>query len=294
MSDEESDGLLPPANAPKSQALQHQLRSVRVMSAASVFLGLASVVMMASVVLRPASPQVAASAPALVGLSSVPTGHQAEEHEMRGWYRTYLDAQVRAEESVDSEAVDTLSAGSLVYVAEAHGRRARILKPVKGWMSLQTAEGITILRPDMTYQASPNKTDIQAVFRSREVREANKRLQESAMRLTAVEKQLMETLKKMKKIPKHVEQQLVNKWPQLADAPKAGARLAGQAKQQLHKIVKPEGAKNLLRHVKGNQHVQRLMNSDKVKDLVETAQSKGKSIQETQHAMKEFKSTVAV
>merc|ERR1740120_375061 len=155
--------------------------------------------MMGFAAMHPVSPQAAMSSEDVIGLHAA---SERKESGMQGWYRTYLPAQVRAEQGMQSEMVDTLYAGSLVYVAETHGLHARILKPVKGWVSLRTSDGITVLRPDMTYQASPNKTDIEAVFRSRAVREANERLQESAVRLTAVQKQLMETLKKMKQIPK--------------------------------------------------------------------------------------------
>lgn len=243
-SDEDYAALHPAAGA-KSRALQHQIRSVRAMSIASVLLGLASVVMMASVVLRPSAPQVVASATDAVGLDALP---QAEAHRAEGWYRSYLDAQVRKEETTESEKVDTLHAGSLVYVAELRGRRARILKPVKGWMSVRTADDIEILVPDLTYQASPNKTDIEAVFRSRKVREANERLQQSAMQLAAVEKNLMEVVKKMKKVPKHVENKMVKRWPQIAD------RAAKHVSNAAHKVATDEGTKKFLQRAAKSEH----------------------------------------
>merc|ERR1719330_2278482 len=141
-----------------------------------------------------------------------------------GWYRAYLDCDVRAEEGLSSEGFEVLPTGSLLYVAEAKGQSARILKPVKGWISTETAEGITLLRPDMTYEGSPDKTDMAAVLRSREVRDANERLQQSAMKLAAVQKKLMGALKNLKDVPSRVEK-VADRLPHLQEqAPKAGGK----------------------------------------------------------------------
>merc|ERR1719210_1271582 len=138
--------------------------------------------MMLSMVLHPSDPQGVMSPSSLVGLNAVPA-----KEVLRGRYRTYLDSQVREKESLESEPVKILYSGSLVFVVEARGSSVRILKPMEGWMSMMTEDGIETLRPDMTYNAPPDTDDMEAVFRSRHVREANKRLQQSAAKLTAVQ-----------------------------------------------------------------------------------------------------------
>lgn len=278
------------ADAPAREDMQHQLRITRVMSVASALLGLASVAMIAAVALGPAAaPQATATSAPFLGLSAIP---RVEEHGGRGWYRTSLDSQVRTEEDPESEKVDVLDAGSLVYVAETRGRRARILKPVTGWMSLQTAAGITILQPDASYQDSPDKADIEAVFRSPEVREANERLRQSAMRLTAVEKKLMKALKELEQVPKHLESKL-KKVPELRQAKSAGENLAKQAAQIFKKTVKPEGAKALLDHAERNEHVRRITRSQKIRGLVKKAKAQAEAVEEAQQETEKFETSLS-
>jgi len=291
-SDEESDGFVQPALAP-SNGVEQQLRSVRLMSLASVFLGLVSVAAMAAVVAAPADPlREGSSQNAVIGLSALPQ----TESSARGWYRSYLDSQIRTGESLDSEKVKVLYADSLVYIAEVRGRRARVLRPVAGWMSMQTADGVEILRPDMTYRATPDKADIQAVFRSRKVREATARLQASAEKLTKVEKQLMDALERFKKVPQHVEAKLKKEWPQMVkQAPKTGEHVAKHTINAFHKIVKPQGTQSIVNRAAQNEHIQNIqtaLNSKKVGDLLERAKHEVSEVHRAQKEAGSFKASL--
>lgn len=247
--DEESAGLVAAARA-SPQSAQRQLRSVQLMSATAMLLGVASVAMMASVALRSAdAPRDGASPTSVVGLSAAP--FSAEPALPGGWYRSYVDSQVSADEGLDSAQVDILGVGSLVYVAETRGPRARILKPVQGWISVETADGVAILRPDTTYEASPEEADMGAVLRSRQTRQANSRMQENAMKLTAVQGRLMDAMKKLRGMPSHVEARLSITWPRFAE----------------------QGADDLLERVAQNAHVRHAMRGSGLGSLVNKAKA---------------------
>eukprot|EP00754_Rhynchopus_humris_P011842 Rhum_TRINITY_DN14252_c0_g2::Rhum_TRINITY_DN14252_c0_g2_i1::g.75476::m.75476 len=51
----------------------------------------------------------------------------------------------RAGELLTTEEVGTLDSGAVVDVAEVQGRRARLIAPLKGWVSLTTAEGNVLI-----------------------------------------------------------------------------------------------------------------------------------------------------
>jgi len=288
--DEESDGLLRTAN-PQTASLEHQLRSVRIMSLASVVLGVTSVAVMAAVLLHPASPAQASSNADILGLDALPVSES-----VRGWYRSYLDSQIRSGESLNSDKVKVLYAGSLVYVSEVRGRRARILRPLEGWMSMQTADGVEILRPDMTYDAGPKKADIEAAFRSPQMRAATQSLQATADKLTKVEQQLLKSLEKLKHVPERVEAKLHEEWPRLIDeAPKTGEHVAKHTVNALRKVVKPEGAQTLVHRAAQNEHVQHIQNaigSNKFSKLVEKAKHEVNEVHRVQKEAGSFKESL--
>lgn len=66
-------------------------------------------------------------------------------------------AMVRKEIGLDSRAVHGLNRGDLVTCVEILGRRARIIEPVEGWISIRTQENESILMktiaPDISVQA---------------------------------------------------------------------------------------------------------------------------------------------
>jgi len=61
-------------------------------------------------------------------------------------YDVLQNTFVREKESFDSPQVRILTAGQQVRVVQTHGKRARIIEPVKGWVSLSSYSGIVILK----------------------------------------------------------------------------------------------------------------------------------------------------
>lgn len=70
----------------------------------------------------------------------------AEENENDGdWYRVCLNTIVRKGQKLDSERLRILPMGSKVLVVRKVDRRVLITKPLKGWCSLKSSNGDTIL-----------------------------------------------------------------------------------------------------------------------------------------------------
>lgn len=220
---DEKSILIEAQTVDRKEAAKRQVRSVRALSSASLVITMVSLAMMAVVMVRISLPS-----PGILLISNTFIGRSGVEEQATGWYRVYLDAAVRTAEGLDSSKLQNVATGSLVYVAEAHDRRARILKPVQGWMSFRTKDGVEILRRDETYAGNPEETDLAEVSRSREIRESNKHAQEKAMELTATHKNLMEALKNL-----HVENMGSHVSRVVKAAPQAGERLAKQAVNEL-------------------------------------------------------------
>jgi len=140
---------------------------------------------------------------------------------------------------MDSDEVKILPPGSLVYVREVQGRRAHVLKPVRGWMSLRTADGFELLRPDA---GVANASD---AFYTPEMRAAQGRLDEAQRNLTAMQHKLQGAVKKLRSQPlvKHVEK----KSQEISRAVTGQApKLEKAIQQELSKVVRPDGAKHFL------------------------------------------------
>lgn len=56
-------------------------------------------------------------------------------------------ALVRSGYDTQTPQVHQLDVGEIVTVVELHGRRARIITPVDGWVSTETKEGVVIMKP---------------------------------------------------------------------------------------------------------------------------------------------------
>lgn len=100
-----------------------------------------------------------------------------------GWYHVYLNTVLRKELSTDSELLQKIPVGSRLYLVEKHGRRARVEQPVKGWTSMETADGVVIVRPEMRWaQDKVSQGKAAAVH-------------EQVAKFTKLETQLIDTLK---------------------------------------------------------------------------------------------------
>ena len=63
-----------------------------------------------------------------------------------GWYEVCHDTTLRETVELTSPQIETLYSGTNVHVVEIIGRRARIVKPHKGWASLKSSANIQILK----------------------------------------------------------------------------------------------------------------------------------------------------
>lgn len=219
---------------------------MRVMAGASIVLALFSVALMALVALRPdAEVSEPTRVDDVVGLMAVAD----PDEEGKGWYRTYLNTVVRDSVSLESEELDVLPVGSRVYVERVQGRRARILHPLTGWVSLSTKDGITILRRDTSFQTGVNETELAEAFRTPEFLEAAEELQVASQKLDNLKQHLVEMLNTVD--PEHLQKRLATARSGSNPAPELSDLLAKRA-NTIGKSVKEEQAAKFLReHTKG-------------------------------------------
>jgi len=256
-SDEESSAS--PAGASPQIAMRRSAQSAHLMASAACILAIASATLLAAAALGGAGQQqgVAIAPREVLGLTGNATSVQEERVE-EGWYRTFLNAMVRKDEAMDSEKVDVVPAGTLIYVKEVRGRRAHVLRPIAGWLSLQTRDGTRIVRRDMSYTGEQNRTAVEDVFRSEEMREAAERLQAATTKLTAVEEKVLVTFKKMNL--QHLSQMFEARSAEVVErAPKIGETVARSTAHALKHAIKPGAGKQLLQQVKQNSHIRSLV-----------------------------------
>lgn len=125
-----------------------------------------------------------------------------EKMQIPGYYRVFLNTVVRKERDIKSEQVRFLSVGDTVYITEKRGRRVKIISPTRGWMSLETTDGVRILRPDLTLKGlkySPNASALAQVFKSKAAKDAAEKAMKSAAEFTKLEDTLVTALKNINK-----------------------------------------------------------------------------------------------
>jgi len=83
---------------------------------------------------------------------------EADSSAEEQWYRVCLNTIVRSGEQLDSERLRILPMGSRVCVVEkkTNSRRVRIKSPIKGWCSMSSSNGDTILAPIESPNEVPN------------------------------------------------------------------------------------------------------------------------------------------
>lgn len=290
--DEESDNVLGHRQA---KFVQSQVRSARYMSVGSVVLAMASVAMMGRVALHTGADVSTTST--LNGIVRLSESREEWLPQQPGWYRSYLEGAVRSDMRPDSEEIQVLPVGTLVYVTQVIGRDAQILTPVSGWMSIETEKGVEILQRDMTYKGDPHNVDLREVMHSRKVRDSNEHLQNSAIQMTEVEKKLLKALKRL-----HVDMESWKGLGQLGHA--LGERshaLVEKAPDVAEKLAfkfakiarKPD---DVLAKVQENPHVKKIIHGSKVEALVKPALQEISSVQAevagTDKSMKEFQASV--
>lgn len=110
-----------------------------------------------------------------------------------GWYRVCLNTIVRKEVKLDSERLRILPMGSRVNVVKKEGRRVMIDQPIKGWCSLSSSNGDTILKPlseDSAQQTPRSNPEAQAAHYKAE---ANNLLEQAKNAKEEEEKEQLKT-----------------------------------------------------------------------------------------------------
>ncbi|CAL1167099.1 unnamed protein product [Cladocopium goreaui] len=76
-------------------------------------------------------------------------------------------ALVRSGYETTSAQVHQLSEGEIATVVEQAGRRVRIISPVEGWVSVETKDGVTIMRPTTIQRRGYKQEAFESHFESK-------------------------------------------------------------------------------------------------------------------------------
>lgn len=120
--------------------------------------------------------------------------------ELPGYFRVYLNTIVREDRDMQSPRVGVLTVGDRVFAVERHGRRVRIEHPLRGWTSMETAEGVDILRPDedlLGVHAGPNASGLARLAQNPEANAAAEAIRKRAATFTDIEHKLISVFNKM-------------------------------------------------------------------------------------------------
>lgn len=277
------------ASARKSpQAAQRRgALAAQAMSSAALVLALISICLLSFVALRLGGGSGGgAGQPSLhdvIGLAGArAAGASDVGGEEKGWYKTYLRTMVREDEALDSPEVQLVPPGALVWVAETKGRRARVLKPFKGWMSLRSAEGIEIMRPDTTYDGKADDAEFYAALNSPEMKNATKRLKDASAKLTALQAKMQRSVKRI--TDKELYRKGLLKTKQVGSAvQKKAPELEKLAAQELKKVINTKGTHDLL---KG------LAKQPGMQEITKGAQADAMAMQDVQRLQSHFEGSL--
>jgi len=220
--------------------------AAQAMSLSALVLALISVCLLSMVALRLGGSG-GATQPSIHDVIGLASSKEVQVNsDERGWYRTYLRTMVREGESLNSAEVELLPPGSLVWVAETKGRRARVQNPVKGWVSLRSTEGIEIMRPDTMYAGRSNQTEFNDFLKGPEMKNATKRLKEASAKLTALQAKMKDTLKKV--TDQEIYKKVGKKSKEVGSVvQKKAPQLEQLAKQELKKVINTKGANDFFK-----------------------------------------------
>ena len=151
-----------------------------------------------------------------------------------GWAKCVTNAVVREAHSPESKKVAVVRQDTRIYVSEVRGRRVRITKPINGWLSTMSNDGIEIVRSVKTdeLRAEFRRKSPNPLPRNATVREGVKRLESELLKLRGKEGKLLEALEMAAR--KISDKARVH---QLADSASDGAtRIIGRVEQAISKI----------------------------------------------------------
>jgi len=182
-----------------AELIRREARGARMVATAALVLSTVAVLTMIVLAVRIQRGPVPASPSASVGLATVEVGSEFDQdvsaENVEGWYRTYLNTVVRESPELESQRVGVLPSGKAVYVLEKRGRRVRIESPLVGWMSMETTDGVKILRRDLSAANRFNRSALNKVFQSDEARATHAQMEKTAAQFTALESRLIDSLK---------------------------------------------------------------------------------------------------
>lgn len=101
-----------------------------------------------------------------------------------GLYHTIWKCAVRSGRELHSKLLAGIPAGHSVYVTQVSGTRAHITKPLDGWVSLKSQEGLELIRPAGSKEVDPA------------LREAEKQLEDLSDNLTATLDSVLDGLRR--------------------------------------------------------------------------------------------------
>lgn len=188
--------------AATTELIRRETRGARIVATVALVLAAVATLCMLVVVFRVQHGLTQVSARSSVGLDTVEVGAAFDQEDasadIQGWYRTYLNTLVRESPDLESKRVGVLAVGKEVYVVEKRGRRVRIETPLAGWMSMETTDGVKILRRDLSQLGNSfNRSALNKAFQSKQVLAMHDSMQNTAAKFTQLEQRLIDTLKLM-------------------------------------------------------------------------------------------------
>jgi len=166
-----------------------------------------------------------------------------------GWHRTYLPSVVRQGPAADSPSVKELPTGSLVYATEAVGGSIRVSRPVVGWMSATTADGVASVFPEMPLRELGEDDDIQSALQSDKKGKLNEELRAKVAEVTQVQVRLAESMRRLKENTDRLKRQPLSSVGAVLKnkAPKVSRQIAHTAGQAAQKVAKSQEVQRIFK-----------------------------------------------
>jgi len=236
---EEGEASLVEANPRTAELVRRVTRSARAVAAFALVLAIASSMGTAVLLYRLQRAEAGALSgdpQELTGLAA--SGRQPQQNaagggpELPGYFRVYLNTIVRQERDLQSSRVGVLTVGDRVFAVERHGRRVRIERPLHGWASMETHEGVEILRPDedlLGVHTVPNASGLVQLAREPKAGAAAEAIRKRAAAFTDIEHKLISVFNKMNEFVVQQNGKTVGQVLQTREIQTAGKAVVGSA-----------------------------------------------------------------
>lgn len=155
-----------------------------------------------------------------------------------GWAKCLVNAVVRSGHSPESKKVAVIRSHAQVLIEEVRGRRVRISKPVRGWVSSMSNDGIEIIREN-----KPRVKELEDLPLSsrhhldRSTQHSNMTLQESMARLKAQVLKFNDEKFNLLGVLQNVTKRIANK-AEVHDLADHASDKAGNLVEKLQRFVK--------------------------------------------------------